>query len=102
MARAGRQGAAKLDPRPPAPPALGGQAPRKVVYMPSCVTRMMGPSQSDTERASVHEKLLSLFAKAGYEVVYPEVRLTNPTLRLLVADLLMYKAYVCAIEEYAV
>jgi hypothetical protein len=63
---------------------------------------MMGPSQSDTERASVHEKLLSLFAKAGYEVVYPEVRLTNPTLRLLVADLLMYKSYVCAIEEYAV
>jgi D-lactate dehydrogenase len=40
--------------------------------MPSCVTRMMGPSQSDSETASVHEKLMSLFDKAGYEVVYPK------------------------------
>ena len=36
--------------------------------MPSCVTRMMGPAQSDSETASVHEKLMGLFAKAGYEV----------------------------------
>jgi len=46
--------------------------PRKVVYLPSCVTRMMGPSASDYEQASVHEKLLSLFEKAGYEVIYPK------------------------------
>jgi D-lactate dehydrogenase len=84
------QGAAKLDPRPPAPPALGGQAPRKVVYMPSCVTRMMGPSASDSERASVHEKLLSLFAKAGYEVVYPEVRPRDSARSLLLVGLPMY------------
>ena len=37
--------------------------PRQVVYLPSCVTRMMGPSASDTETASVHEKLMSLFGK---------------------------------------
>ena len=43
------------------------------MYLPTCVTRMMGPSLSDQERASVHEKLLSLFHKADYEVVYPEV-----------------------------
>jgi D-lactate dehydrogenase len=42
--------------------------PRQVVYLPSCVTRMMGPSASDNETASVHEKLMSLFGKAGYEV----------------------------------
>ena len=42
--------------------------PRQVVYLPSCVTRMMGPSASDSETASVHEKLMSLFGKAGYEV----------------------------------
>ena len=42
--------------------------PRQVVYLPSCVTRMMGPSGSDSETASVHEKLMSLFDKAGYEV----------------------------------
>ncbi len=45
----------------------------QVVYMPACVTRMMGPARGDTETASVHEKLLSLFEKAGYEVIYPEV-----------------------------
>eukprot|EP00983_Pelagomonas_calceolata_P109598 1159572-Pelagomonas_calceolata.AAC.2 len=28
----------------------------------------MGPSASDTEKESVHDKLMSLFAKAGYEV----------------------------------
>lgn len=63
--------------RQPAPvvPVTGADAralPRRVVYMPSCVTRMMGPSLSDYETASVHEKMLSLFQKAGYEVVYPE------------------------------
>ena len=51
--------------------------------MPTCVTRMMGPARGDTETASVHEKLLSLFAKAGYEVIYPEVR---PILLLLRAS----------------
>lgn len=45
----------------------------QVVYLPSCVTRMMGPAASDPEKASVHEKLLSVFNKAGYEVIYPEV-----------------------------
>ncbi len=42
--------------------------------MPACVTRMMGPARGDEETASVHEKLLSLFSKSGYEVIYPEVR----------------------------
>ena len=46
----------------------------QVVYLPTCVTRMMGPSLSDKERASVHEKILSLFHKADYEVIYPEER----------------------------
>ena len=67
------QGASKLNMDPPKPEKSPG-LPRQVVYVPSCVTRMMGPSRSDSETASVHEKLLSLFAKAGYEVIYPEVR----------------------------
>eukprot|EP00879_Flechtneria_rotunda_P005800 GHRR01006103.1.p1 GENE.GHRR01006103.1~~GHRR01006103.1.p1 ORF type:complete len:946 (+),score=315.50 GHRR01006103.1:676-3513(+) len=46
--------------------------PRRVVYLPSCVTRMMGPAASDKETASVHEKLMSLFDKAGYEVIVPK------------------------------
>lgn len=67
------QGASKLNmhPRVPEQPKTG--LPRQVVYAPSCVTRMMGPSSGDPEQASVHEKLLSLFDKAGYEVIYPEV-----------------------------
>ncbi|GAX77289.1 hypothetical protein CEUSTIGMA_g4735.t1 [Chlamydomonas eustigma] len=59
-------------PEPPAVVAVSPALPRKVVYMPSCVTRMMGPSGSDTETASVHEKLMSLFSKAGYEVIIPK------------------------------
>eukprot|EP00775_Hariotina_reticulata_P006936 gene6936-7154_t len=46
--------------------------PRRVVYLPACVTRMMGPAASDTETASVHDKLMSLFEKAGYEVILPK------------------------------
>jgi Fe-S oxidoreductase len=60
-----------MNPAKPEQPESGLK--RQVVYMPSCVTRMMGPSLSDTERASVHEKMLSIFEKAGYEVIYPEV-----------------------------
>lgn len=57
---------------PPKPAAQPG-IPRQVVYVASCVTRMMGPARSDDQSESVHEKLLSLFKKADYEVIYPEV-----------------------------
>uniref|UniRef100_A0A7S3JVZ8 D-lactate dehydrogenase (cytochrome) n=1 Tax=Aureoumbra lagunensis TaxID=44058 RepID=A0A7S3JVZ8_9STRA len=43
----------------------------KVVYLPSCVTRVMGPTASDPEQASVPERFISLARKAGVEVVYP-------------------------------
>ena len=83
------QGASKLNmsPRVPEQPKKG--LPRQVVYAPSCVTRMMGPASSDTEQGSVHEKLLSLFDKAGYEVIYPEVSLT---LKLVFSDHAIYCA----------
>lgn len=71
--------ASPLDMNPPKP-ATSTEAdrgiPRKVVYVPACVTRIMGPAKTDNVSASnqqsVHEKLLSIFNKAGYEVVYPE------------------------------
>ena len=66
------QGASKLQ-QPLPPQQVHEGVERKVVYLPTCVTRMMGPSLNDPERASTHEKLLSLFNKADYEVVYPEV-----------------------------
>jgi D-lactate dehydrogenase len=60
----------------PVPPSLSAaaatDAPRKVVYVPSCVTRMMGPSRGDSEQASVTETTLSVLQKAGYEVIYPQ------------------------------
>ena len=68
------QGASKLNMSPPKPEQPASGLKRQVVYMPSCVTRMMGPALSDPERSSVHEKMLSIFEKAGYEVIYPEVR----------------------------
>lgn len=80
------QGASKLNmhPRVPEQPKKG--LPRQVVYAPACVTRMMGPAASDTEQGSVHEKLLSLFDKAGYEVIYPEVILPFSFPLLTVGD----------------
>ena len=41
---------------------------------------MMGPASGDSETGSVHDKLLSLFEKAGYEVIYPEVQLVPHSL----------------------
>ena len=61
----------------PAVPSPSKGLKRQVVYAPACVTRMMGPAYGDTERESVHEKLLSLFEKAGYEVIYPKVIFLN-------------------------
>ncbi|KAI3429690.1 hypothetical protein D9Q98_005775 [Chlorella vulgaris] len=67
------KGAAPLNMNPPKPQVASDRGvPRKVVYVPTCVTRIMGPAKGDYETAPVHEKLLSLFSKAGYEVVYPE------------------------------
>lgn len=44
----------------------------KVVYMPACVTRVMGATASDPVQTSVPEAFLSLMTKAGVEVVYPD------------------------------
>lgn len=66
------KGASALNMNPVKPAKQAKGVPRQVVYMASCVTRMMGPAKGDEETASVHEKLLSLFEKAGYEVIYPE------------------------------
>ena len=59
--------------KPAEPDQSAWNRPRQVVYAPACVTRMMGPSRTDDQRESVHEKLLSLFEKANYQVIYPEV-----------------------------
>ena len=45
---------------------------RKVVYLPSCATRSMGPAGNDPVRASVPEVFQRLLEKTGFQVVYPE------------------------------
>ena len=59
------QGASKLNMNPAKPEQPASGLKRQVVYMPSCVTRMMGPALSDPERSSVPEKMLSSFEKAA-------------------------------------
>ena len=47
---------------------------KRVVYLPSCVTRMMGPSRGDDAAGddAVHAKFFSLLQKADYEVIVPD------------------------------
>jgi D-lactate dehydrogenase len=65
--RAMPAGAARL--LPDKKSAAGG---RKVVYFPSCIARSMGASAGDSDSRSLHEAMLSLLAKGGYEAVFPE------------------------------
>ena len=55
-------------------PAKGTVTPKRAVYLPSCVTRMMGPAGSDPlgAAAAPADRLVSLAAKAGWEVVTPD------------------------------
>jgi len=73
------RGASPLNPPPPptdadAESSMASRRAKQVVYLPSCVTRMMGPARGDEAAgaASVHDKFFSLLEKAGYEVIVPE------------------------------
>ncbi|WP_425807683.1 FAD-binding and (Fe-S)-binding domain-containing protein [Desulfitobacterium sp. Sab5] len=43
----------------------------KVVYFPSCISRSMGPAKDDRDQRPQSEAVLSILAKAGYEVIMP-------------------------------
>ncbi len=45
---------------------------RQVVYFPSCTTRSMGPSSLDPDQRGLFEATMSVLAKAGYDVIFPE------------------------------
>jgi D-lactate dehydrogenase len=51
--------------------AASGSA-KKVVYFPSCVVRSMGPAPGDGDQRDLHEAMLSLLSKAGYDVLFPK------------------------------
>lgn len=55
---------------PPPSPRLSKGAER-VVYFPSCATRVFGPAPNDPEQATVPETVHSLLHKAGFDVVMP-------------------------------
>jgi len=69
---AGLKEVSKAGPTPA--PARGSVTPKRAVYLPSCVTRMMGPAGSDPlgADAAPADRLVSLAAKAGWEVVTPD------------------------------
>ena len=48
-----------------------GDKPR-VVYFPSCLNQMMGPSKAAPSRRPLVEETVDLLHKAGYEVIFPE------------------------------
>jgi len=44
---------------------------KKVVYLPSCASRTMGPAKGATCSRGIFETTISLLNKAGYEVILP-------------------------------
>ncbi|WP_407313212.1 FAD-binding and (Fe-S)-binding domain-containing protein [Desulfosporosinus sp. SB140] len=46
-------------------------SPLKVVYFPSCISRSMGTAKNDRDQRALSEAMLSVLAKAGYEVISP-------------------------------
>ncbi len=44
----------------------------EVVYLPSCVSRTMGPPRDDVEQEALPSKVEGLFRKAGFRIVYPQ------------------------------
>ena len=64
----------------PAMPGMGrltrlpeptGERPR-VVYFPSCASRVMGPARHDPDRRPLSEPVVVLLHRAGFDVVYPD------------------------------
>ncbi len=52
-------------------PVTDPDAP-KVVYLPSCASRAMGPARGDAEQTSLADKTEQLLRKAGFQVIYPD------------------------------
>ncbi len=52
-------------------PTADGQSP-KVVYLPSCASRTMGPMRNAQDPTSLADKTIQLLQKAGFEVILPD------------------------------
>ncbi|WP_415899104.1 FAD-binding and (Fe-S)-binding domain-containing protein [Neptuniibacter sp. QD48_11] len=58
--------------RQPAQPTNTSGNKLKVVYLPSCASRTMGPARGAEEQTSLVDKTETLLRKAGFEVIYPQ------------------------------
>ena len=56
----------------PATDGAGRADAPKVVYLPSCASRTMGPARGDQEEDALPVRTEALLRKAGYEVIYPQ------------------------------
>ncbi|WXL27789.1 FAD-binding and (Fe-S)-binding domain-containing protein [Ectopseudomonas mendocina] len=52
-------------------PTVQDHRPR-VVYLPACVSRTMGPAVGDQEQISLFDKTIALLEKGGFQVVLPD------------------------------
>jgi D-lactate dehydrogenase len=53
------------------PPKKKGAGHLKVVYFPSCVSRMMGPAKGDPDQKPLFKVTQRILKKAGFQVVFP-------------------------------
>ncbi len=53
------------------PPQVVEGADRAVVYFPSCVARTLGPARGAPDERGVYDAMLSVLAKARYDVLFP-------------------------------
>ncbi len=56
----------------PQQPQINPTNPLKVVYFPSCINQVMGPAKGDPDQHPLHEVMVGLLKRAGYEVIFPE------------------------------
>ena len=67
------QGAAPLNLNPPKPEAAAERGvPRKVVYVPACVTRIMGPARSDYEQGESNQIARGVWVQGSAGLVRAE------------------------------
>lgn len=53
------------------PPPVRATDKPKVVYLPACISRVMGPAAGSDEPVSLFDKTCALLEKAGFEVIFP-------------------------------
>ncbi|UTW14133.1 FAD-binding and (Fe-S)-binding domain-containing protein [Marinobacterium rhizophilum] len=56
----------------PVAPAQPDSGRPRVVYLPSCASRTMGPARGSQDNRSLAQVTEALLRKAGYEVIYPQ------------------------------